>query len=61
MLHKLAPQTDPIIVQAQDDTKGQTRQISFSDIPKHCTVTGGPPTTDTNCCQKSKGNVNCEC
>ena len=45
ILHKLAPQTDHIIIQAEDDTESQTRQISISNIPKNSTATGGLPTT----------------
>ena len=58
MLHKLAPENDHIIVQAENDTKGQTRQIFFLDILKHSTVTGGLPTTNTNCFQKAKIMLN---
>ena len=42
MLNKLAPKTDHILIRADDDTKGQTRQISVSHI---ATATGGLPTT----------------
>jgi hypothetical protein len=45
MLNKLVPKTDHILIRADDDTKGQTRQISVSHIPNNATATGGLPTT----------------
>ena len=47
MLNKLAPKTDHIVIRAEDDTTGQTRQISVSNIPNNSTATGGLPTTLT--------------
>ena len=44
MLNKLAPSTNQIIIEAEDDTKGQTRNVSISNIPKNVTATGGLPT-----------------
>ena len=45
MLNKLVPKTDHILIRADDDTKGQTRQTSVSHIPNNATATGGLPTT----------------
>ena len=45
MLNKLAPRNKQIIVEAEDDTRGQTRQTSISNMPKNVTATGGLPTT----------------
>ena len=40
-MNKLAPSTNQIIFEAEDDTKGQTRSVSIS---KNVTATGGLPT-----------------
>ena len=40
MLNKLAPKTDHILIRADDDTNGQTRQIYVSHIPNNATATG---------------------
>ena len=47
MLHKLAPDTHHIVIQAEDDIKGRTRQVAVSNIPQNFTATGGLPTTLT--------------
>ena len=48
MLHKLAPDTHHnIVIQAEDDIKGRTRQVTVSNIPQNSTATGGLPITLT--------------
>ena len=45
MLNKLAPRSKQIVIEAEDDTRGQTRQTSISNMPKNVTATGVLPTT----------------
>ena len=45
MLNKLAPRSKQIVIEAEDDTRGQARQTSISNMPKNVTATGGLPTT----------------
>ena len=34
-----------LVIEAEDDTRGQTKQTSISNMPKNVTATGGLPTT----------------
>ena len=45
--NKLAPDSHHIVIQADDNIKGRTRQVAVSSIPQNSTATGGLPTTHT--------------